>query len=113
MEHDIRPWGEYWVLEDTKTHKVKRVEVDSGKRLSYQYHLHRSEAWTIVVGTAKVTINGEVKDYVVGESILIPQGAKHRIENTGEQRLVFIEVQHGTYFGEEDIIRIEDDYKRE
>jgi len=113
MEHDTRPWGEYWVLEDAKTHKVKRVEVDCGKRLSYQYHMHRSEAWTIVAGTGRVTIEGEAKDYGVGESILIPQGAKHRIENPGQERLVFIEVQHGTYFGEDDIVRLEDDYKRE
>ena len=112
MEHDIRPWGEYWVLEDTPTHKVKRIEVRPGQRLSYQYHHHRSEVWTVVEGKATVTLNEEVKEYGPGEVVCIPQGAKHRVANSADQLLVFIEVQHGTYFGEDDIIRIEDDYAR-
>jgi len=112
MEHDIRPWGEYWVLEDTPTHKVKRITVKPGQRLSYQYHRYRSEVWTVVEGKATVTLNGDVVEYETGGVICIPQGAKHRVANTTDQLLVFIEVQHGTYFGEDDIIRIEDDYAR-
>lgn len=113
MEHDKRPWGEYWVLEDAATHKVKRVEVDYGGRLSYQYHRHRAEVWTIVAGVGRVTLEGEVSDYKVGESVRIPKGAKHRIENTSPERLVFIEVQYGDYFGEDDIVRLQDDYSRD
>ncbi|HET8804240.1 MAG TPA: phosphomannose isomerase type II C-terminal cupin domain [Aequorivita sp.] len=112
MEHDIRPWGQYWVLEDTKSYKVKRIEVNPGGRLSYQYHHHRAEVWTIVKGVGRVTLDGEVKDYSPGEVAIIPQGAKHRIENPGSEPCVFIEVQHGTYFGEDDIVRLEDDYER-
>ena len=113
MEHDTRPWGEYWVLEDAATHKVKRVEVDYNGRLSYQYHNYRAEVWTIVAGVGRVTLEGVVTDYKVGESVRIPKGAKHRIENPNPERLVFIEVQYGTYFGEDDIVRLEDDYSRE
>lgn len=112
MEHDIRPWGEYWVLEDADTHKVKRIEVNPGGRLSYQYHHKRAEVWTIVEGTGRITLDGEIKNYNVGETALIPLGAKHRIENPTNHKLVFIEVQHGSYFGEDDIVRIEDDYRR-
>lgn len=112
MEFDVRPWGKYWVLEDVATHKVKRIEVDPDGRLSYQYHHKRSEVWTIVSGIGRVTLDGETKDYQVGEVIQIPQGVKHRIENPFEEPCVFIEVQHGTYFGEDDIVRIEDDYNR-
>ncbi|MGM1057009.1 MAG: phosphomannose isomerase type II C-terminal cupin domain [Bacteroidota bacterium] len=112
MEHDVRPWGQYWVLEDTWTHKVKRIEVNPGGRLSYQYHHKRAEAWTMVEGIGRITLDGEIKDYPAGETAIIPLGAKHRIENPTKEKLVFIEVQHGTYFGEDDIVRIEDDYNR-
>lgn len=113
MEHDIRPWGQYWVLEDEKSYKVKRIEVNPGGRLSYQYHHHRAEVWTIVEGIGRVTLDGHAKDYHPGEVAIIPLGAKHRIENPGAEPCVFIEVQHGTYFGEDDIVRLEDDYDRE
>lgn len=112
MEHDIRPWGQYWVLEDTATHKVKRIEVNPGGRLSYQFHHRRSEVWTVVSGIAKVTLEGIAEDYAPKEVIQIPQGAKHRVENAGKEPLVFIEVQLGDYFGEDDIVRVEDDYQR-
>ncbi|WP_312133360.1 phosphomannose isomerase type II C-terminal cupin domain [Empedobacter sp.] len=112
MEHDIRPWGEYWVLEDAETHKVKRIEVNPGGRLSLQYHFKRGEVWTIVSGVGTITINDDIKDYKVGEVALIPQGAHHRIENKTNEPVVFVEVQYGTYFGEDDIVRIEDDYNR-
>lgn len=113
MEHDIRPWGEYWVLEDAPTHKVKRIQVNPGGRLSLQYHHKRAEVWIIVSGTATVTLNDEVKEYFPGEVVRIPRGANHRIANYTEKDLMFIEVQYGDYFGEDDIVRIEDDYKRD
>lgn len=112
MEHDIRPWGEYWVLDDARTHKVKRILVNNGGRLSYQYHHRRSEAWTIVSGVGRITLDGVVQDYKVGDTAIISQGVKHRIENPFAEALLFIEVQHGSYFGEDDIVRIEDDYQR-
>ena len=113
MEHDIRPWGEYFVLDDASTHKVKRIEVKPGGRLSYQYHHKRSEVWTIVQGTGRITLDGNVKDYLPKDVIQIPQGVKHRIENPSETEMcIFVEVQLGTYFGEDDIVRIEDDYNR-
>jgi len=113
MEHDQRPWGAYFVLEDQPTHKVKRIEVKPGERLSYQYHHKRSEVWTIVQGEARVTLNGVETDYTTGQVIQIPLKAKHRIMNIGQTKLIFIEVQLGTYFGEDDIVRLEDDYQRQ
>ncbi len=112
MGHDKRPWGEYQVLEDALTHKVKRITVNPGGRLSLQYHHHRAEVWTIVSGIGTITINDDIKDYKPGEVAQIPLGANHRIENKTNEPVVFIEVQHGTYFGEDDIVRIEDDYNR-
>lgn len=112
MEHDVRPSGQYWVLEDADTHKVKRIEVNPNGRLSYQYHHKRAEVWTIVEGVGRITLDGEVKDYNAGEVAIIPLGAKHRMENTTDEKCVFIEVQYGSYFGEDDIVRIEDDYNR-
>lgn len=112
MEHDIRPWGEYWVLDDADTHKVKRILVKVGGRLSLQYHFKRSEVWTVISGIATITINDEVKEYFSGDVAIIPQGAHHRVENKTKDPLILIEVQHGTYFGEDDIVRIEDDYNR-
>ena len=112
IESQERPWGRYFVLHDEPTYKLKRIEVDTGGRLSYQYHHKRSEAWTIVEGIGRITLDGNVRDYKKGETILIPQGVKHRVENNGTKKLIFIEVQTGSYFGEDDIIRIEDDYNR-
>lgn len=112
MEHDVRPWGEYWVLEDSDTHKVKRILVNPGGRLSLQYHKFRAEVWTMVKGVGTITIDDCVKDYTIGEVAQIPLGAHHRIENRTQFPLEFIEVQYGTYFGEDDIVRIEDDYDR-
>jgi mannose-6-phosphate isomerase len=113
MEHDHRPWGSYYVLEDAKTHKVKRIEVKPKGRLSYQYHYKRSEVWTMVSGEAIVTLDGKSIPLKAGDVIEIPKKAKHRIENPGTETLVFIEVQLGSYFGEDDIVRLEDDYNRE
>ena len=112
IECEERPWGRFFVLHDEPTYKLKRIEVDPGGRLSYQYHHKRSEAWTIVEGTGVITLDDEDNEYTKGQTILISQGVKHRIENKGKEKVVFIEVQTGTYFGEDDIVRIEDDYNR-
>ena len=112
IESEERPWGRFYVLHDQPNYKIKRIEVESGQRLSYQYHKKRSEAWTIVEGKGTITLDGIEKDYAYGQTIHIKQGVKHRIHNNGNTRLVFIEVQTGSYFGEDDIIRIDDDYKR-
>ena len=112
IESEERPWGRFFVLHDEPTYKLKRIEVDPGGRLSYQFHHKRSEAWTIVEGVGTITLDGDFKDYSKGETVLIPQGVKHRIENKGQEKVVFIEIQTGTYFGEDDIVRIEDDYNR-
>lgn len=113
MEVDERPWGRYEVLLDKEDVKVKIITVKPGQRLSYQYHEKRKEHWTIVSGVATVTLNDRVTRYLDGQVVEIPLKAKHRVENESkDEDLVFIEVQTGTYFGEDDIVRIEDDYDR-
>jgi mannose-1-phosphate guanylyltransferase/mannose-1-phosphate guanylyltransferase/mannose-6-phosphate isomerase len=107
-----RPWGSVQALEDGERYQVKRLVVKAGERLSLQMHHHRSEHWIIVRGTAKVTINDQIKTVHENESIYIPLGATHRLENPGKIPLELIEVQTGSYLGEDDIVRIEDDYKR-
>lgn len=109
---DQRPWGGYTILDEGDGFKVKRIEVLPGKRLSYQKHARRSEHWFVVRGTAKVTLNGDDIPVKAGESIDIPVGAAHRVENPGEDVLVFIEAQTGDYFGEDDIVRLDDDFGR-
>ena len=111
-EFDRRPWGTYTVLEEAPNFKVKRIEVLPGKRLSYQKHSQRAEHWFVVEGTAKITLDGKDITISAGESIDIPIGAAHRVENPGDDDLIFIEVQRGTYLGEDDIVRLEDDYGR-
>ena len=107
-----RPWGHYVILADMPDHKVKRIHVAPGKRLSLQRHRRRSEHWHIVAGEALATRNAEHIPLQPGDSIDIPSGTIHRIENVGTDELYFIEVQQGTYFGEDDIERLEDDYGR-
>lgn len=112
-EYSEKPWGNYTVLDDDESdHKVKRLVVHPGKRLSYQRHAKRAEHWFIVSGTAEVTLDGQVCTLHPGDSIDIPTGGAHRIANVGAEDMVFIEVQHGTYFGEDDIVRLEDDFGR-
>ena len=111
-EFDQRPWGNYTVLEEAPTFKVKRIEVLPGKRLSYQKHAQRAEHWYVVAGTAKVTLDGRDITVSHGEAIDIPIGAAHRVENPGTEDLIFIEVQRGNYLGEDDIVRLEDDFGR-
>ena len=110
--YDERPWGSFTVLDEGDGFKVKRIEVLAGKRLSYQKHARRAEHWFVVSGTAKVTLNGEEHIKAAGESIDIPIGAAHRVENPGAELMVFIEVQQGDYLGEDDIVRLEDDFGR-
>ncbi|BAO56751.1 phosphomannose isomerase type II C-terminal cupin domain [Nonlabens marinus] len=112
MDESKRPWGQYFILDEGENFKVKRIEVKPGGRLSYQYHHKRSEVWTVVCGVARITLDDATKDYSIGEVVEIPQGVKHRVENAERELLTFIEVQYGTYFGEDDIVRIEDDYQR-
>jgi len=107
-----RPWGAYTVLADESDHKVKRLTVSPGCRLSYQRHARRSEHWFVVTGHGVVTLDGAPVPVAPGIAVDVPAGASHRIENTGREHLVFIEVQTGSYFGEDDIERLEDDYGR-
>jgi mannose-1-phosphate guanylyltransferase / mannose-6-phosphate isomerase len=107
-----RPWGSYQSVDNGERHQVKRIVVKPGGRLSLQKHHHRSEHWIVVRGAARVTVNELVKTVHENESIYIPIGAVHRLENPGKILLELIEVQTGSYLGEDDIIRIEDDYQR-
>ena len=112
LEIEHRPWGKYEVLLDTSTVKVKRITVSPQQRLSYQYHHKRQEQWTVVEGTLSIVLDSVLIEKEPGESISIPLGTHHRASNQTEKEVVFIEVQTGTYFGEDDIVRLEDDYKR-
>ncbi len=114
QEHlqSFRPWGNYKSLDLGSRHQVKRIMVKPGGQLSLQKHHHRSEHWIVVRGVATVTINGNIKTLHENESIYIPLGATHRLENPGKIDLELIEVQTGSYFGEDDIIRLEDIYNR-
>ena len=109
---DQRPWGTFTVLDEGNDFKVKRIEVLPGKRLSYQKHAQRAEHWFVVQGTAKVTLDGNEIVVGQGQAIDIAIGAAHRVENPGEELLIFIEVQRGAYLGEDDIVRLQDDFGR-
>ena len=106
------PWGRWEVLLDEPTYKVKRITVLPGKRLSYQKHFRRNEHWMVVEGKGMVTIDGK-EIHIEKEGVVdIAREAAHRITNIGDEDLTFIEIQQGEYFGEDDIIRLEDDYGR-
>ncbi|WP_331774340.1 mannose-1-phosphate guanylyltransferase/mannose-6-phosphate isomerase [Sulfurospirillum sp. 1612] len=107
-----RPWGTYTVLEDSSGYKIKRIVVKQGKRLSLQKHFHRNEHWIVLSGCATVTIGERVFMVSPNESTYIKAGDIHRLENKGKLPLVIIEVQVGEYTGEDDIIRLEDDFER-
>ena len=110
--YEFRPWGKFEILLDSIECKVKKITVDPYKALSYQYHLKRSEHWTVVNGKAKVILDGVTTTHTVGESIVIPINVKHSLANETNEILIVIEVQYGSYFGEDDIIRILDPYNR-
>ena len=107
-----RPWGYYTILSDTPGHKVKRIVVYAGKRLSLQRHRQRAEHWYVVEGEGRATVEGRELRLAAGDSVDIPRGATHRMENRSGADMSFIEVQTGTYFGEDDIERFEDDFGR-
>ena len=115
IESEERTWGRFFVLHDQPTYKLKRIVVDPGGILSYQYHHKCSEACTLMEGTEVIKLDGQDNEYILGQKNIIPQGVKHRIENKRSEKVVFIEVQTGSYFsffGEDDIVRVEDDYNR-
>lgn len=112
-KYDERPWGSFTVLDEGEGFKVKRIEVLPNKRLSYQKHAHRGEHWYVVKGTAHVTLDDEIIIVGSGVAIDIPLGAAHRVENKGAETMVFIEVQRGDYLGEDDIVRLQDDFGRD
>jgi len=112
LEKSSRPWGRYEVLQETPYCKVKCIYVAPGKRLSYQRHERRAEHWYFVEGEAEVTLNGVVSHHSAGDSVTVRMGELHRVSNISDREVIFIEVQTGTYFGEDDIERIEDDFGR-
>jgi mannose-1-phosphate guanylyltransferase/mannose-6-phosphate isomerase len=112
LPRDYRPWGWYESIALGPRFQVKRIVVNPGAALSLQSHNHRAEHWVVVEGTAKVTINDKVKTVTENQSVYIPLGAVHRMENPGKLPLTLIEVQTGSYFGEDDIIRYDDVYSR-
>jgi len=111
-KEDHRPWGYYVVLADEGDHKVKRIVVYPGKRLSLQRHKRRAEHWYVIMGSAVVTRDKEEIPLTAGTAVDIPRSAWHRMANPGTVEMAFIEVQTGDYFGEDDIERAQDDYGR-
>jgi mannose-1-phosphate guanylyltransferase/mannose-6-phosphate isomerase len=109
---DIRPWGNWQLLDEGEGYKVKRIDVKPGQRLSLQYHERRSEHWVVVAGRGRVTIGEETLEVEPGRRLFIPKRGPHRIENIGQEIFKVIEVQLGEYLGEDDIVRIQDDYGR-
>jgi mannose-1-phosphate guanylyltransferase/mannose-6-phosphate isomerase len=107
-----RPWGHYQDVDIAARHKVKRIVVKPGGKLSLQKHFHRSEHWVVVKGTAEVTLGSEVRCVHENESVYIPIGGIHRLANPGKIPLELIEVQVGSYLGEDDIVRFDDVYGR-
>ena len=112
MINEKRPWGEYDILLDSDTCKVKRITVNPKQRLSYQYHYKRSETWIIVSGAGVVTLDDIDQSVAPGDVITINPEQRHRVCSSKDETLVFIEVQRGSYFGEDDIVRLSDDYGR-
>ena len=109
---ESRPWGSFTILDEGIGYKVKRISVNSGHKLSLQYHYHRSEHWTIVQGEATVTVGEVIKKLKINESVYIPSKEKHALANEGQELMQLIEVQLGDYLGEDDIVRLEDRYGR-
>ncbi len=107
-----KPWGYYTVLDEGNNYKVKKLVVKPGSRLSLQIHRYRSEFWTVAEGNPIIICGDDEKEYKVGEHVLIPVGTPHRLINIGDSQATVIEIQNGSYLGEDDIIRLEDDYNR-
>lgn len=107
-----RPWGSFENLLDADYCKVKEIRIKPGQAPSYQYHFKRSEVWVVVRGQGELKLDDKVTPVVTGDILHIPVQAKHQIKNVGKEDLIFIEVQLGEYFGEDDIVRLEDNYGR-
>lgn len=107
-----RPWGYFTIIEECNFYKIKKLIIYPNKRLSLQSHKYRSENWVVVEGSPHFLCNGISQEYKVGQNLFIPQKAIHRIENKGNTNASIIEVQTGTYLGEDDIVRFEDDFNR-
>ena len=107
-----RPWGWHRIIDDSEDHRVKEIQINSKSRLSLQSHSKRSEVWVVIKGEATVTVDENVSTLEVNDSIYIPTGSKHRLENKLNEPLHIIEIQTGSYFGEDDIQRYKDDYNR-
>lgn len=112
MQTDKRPWGNYTVLFTGEDHQVKRIQVDAGLRFSLQTHAKRAETWIVVSGSGVVTLDTKEIPVKRGTVIEVKVGQAHRMHNTGKGPLVFFEVQFGNYLGEDDIVRLEDDFNR-
>lgn len=112
FQRSARPWGWYETLALDARFQVKQIVVPPGRKLSLQSHIHRAEHWIVVRGTARVTIDDDIRLVAENESVYVPLGARHRLENPGKVDLHLIEVQTGSYLGEDDIIRYSDDYHR-
>lgn len=112
MQQEERPWGKFEILADEPSHKVKRLTINPRQAISYQYHSRRDECWTVIEGEGIVTLNDDEVPVMATSHVFIPAGAKHRILNNTDAPLVLIEVQLGTYFGEDDIVRLSDAYGR-
>ena len=114
-DYEERPWGSWEVLSDETLNPgsiVKRIIVKPSQRLSLQYHIHRNENWFVTKGIGLATVNETVTKLEFGDTIFVPKGAAHRIENPGDADLIIIEIQHGEILDEDDIIRLQDDYNR-
>jgi mannose-6-phosphate isomerase-like protein (cupin superfamily) len=107
-----RPWGGFQTIDEGEGYKVKRLVVQPGCRLSLQQHRFRAEHWVIIAGRPRIIVGARARRLRARETVDVPRGAWHRIENPGKSRVVIIEVQHGPYLGEDDIIRRADDYGR-
>ncbi len=107
-----KPWGEYTILRETDTYKVKEIVVNPGGKLSLQYHNRRREIWTVISGTGYMTLGDDFIELSPNSVVEIPLGVTHRIWNESDTDLTFVEVQTGDYFGEDDIVRLEDIYNR-
>ena len=109
---ETRPWGTFENLLDTDYCKVKKIIIKPVQAPSYQYHFKRSEIWVVVKGKGQLRLDNEISSVKTGQTVYIPLKAKHQIKNTGNEDLIFIEIQQGSYFGEDDIVRLEDNYGR-
>lgn len=112
LKKHVRPWGYYQIILSNNYTKVKKIVVKPKQRLSYQYHNNRQECWVIIKGKLTIVLDDDKIFRSYGESVRIPKGSKHRAWNETDKNVEFIEIQTGTYFGEDDIVRVQDDYSR-